>query len=99
MKAAVIREFGSEDALLYEEAPDPTAGPGEIVVGVRAAGLNRGDLGRRLGLNSANPPLPLILGVDVAGEIIEVGSDVSRPNDCCATCWWTRSRKVAGLAH
>ena len=49
MKAAMIRQFGAEDELRYEDAPDPTPGADEVLVRVRAAAVNRGDLGRRMG--------------------------------------------------
>src|SRR5213595_2635636 len=79
MKAAVIHEFGSEDVLRYEDVPDPSPGPGEVLVRVRAAGINRGDLGRRLGVYPAGVTLPFIVGWDIAGVVEALGPGVSAP--------------------
>ncbi len=79
MKAAVIHEFGAEDVLRYEDVPDPVPGPGEVLVRVRAAGINRGDLGRRMGTYTAGVPLPLIVGWDIAGTVEALGPGVGGP--------------------
>ena len=79
MKAIRIHEFGDESVLQYEDAPDPTVGPSNILVRVRAASVNRGDLNRRAGGSTAAlpPPFPLTIGWDVAGDVIEAGPAVS----------------------
>src|SRR3989442_292961 len=82
MKAAIIHEFGPEDVLRYEDVPDPSPGPGELVIRVHAAGINRGDLGRRqggYGGAGAVASLPLIIGWDVAGVVEALGSGASGP--------------------
>ena len=79
MKAAVIHELGSEDAFRYEDVPDPQIRPRQVLIRVKAASINRGDLGRREGTYrgaTAGASLPLILGWDVSGVIEEVGSEV-----------------------
>ena len=79
MKAAVIHEMGPADVLKYEDVPDPQIRPRQVLVRIKAASINRGDLGRREGSYrgaTAGAALPLILGWDVAGEIEEVGSEV-----------------------
>ena len=73
MKAVYIAEHGGIDKLIYGDRPDPAAGPGEVVVRVRASALNHLDLGVRTGGGRASA-LPRILGCDMAGEIYEVGS-------------------------
>lgn len=65
MKAIRIHEDGGPDVLRYEDAPDPEPGPGEILIHLRAASLNRLDLWIRRGLPSV--PKPRILGADGAG--------------------------------
>jgi NADPH:quinone reductase-like Zn-dependent oxidoreductase len=65
MKAIRIHEDGGPEVLRYEEAPDPKPGPGEVLVQLRAASLNRLDLWVRAGLPSV--PKPRILGADGAG--------------------------------
>jgi len=76
MKAIVIHEFGDESVLRYEDAPDPKPGADEVLIRVRAASINRGDFGRRAGFFQATRT-PLIIGWDIAGDIVEVGANVS----------------------
>jgi hypothetical protein len=67
-KAIRIHEFGDESVLRYDDVPDPSCGAGEVLVRVRAASVNRGDLSRRAGAGAgASPPQPLIIGWDVVG--------------------------------
>ena len=65
MKAIRIHEDGGPEVLRYEDAPDPDAGDGEVLIRLRAASLNRLDLWVRQGLPSV--PKPRILGADGAG--------------------------------
>ncbi|HEV2901752.1 MAG TPA: zinc-binding dehydrogenase [Gaiellaceae bacterium] len=65
MKAIRIHEDGGPEVLRYEEAPDPEPRPGEVLIELRAASLNRLDLWVRAGLPSV--PKPRILGADGAG--------------------------------
>jgi NADPH:quinone reductase-like Zn-dependent oxidoreductase len=77
MKAAMHRTHGTADVLAIETVADPVPGPGEVLVAVRAAGLNRLDVLQRAG--PALVPgftLPHIAGTDVAGEIVAVGEGV-----------------------
>ncbi|HUP32581.1 MAG TPA: zinc-binding dehydrogenase [Gaiellaceae bacterium] len=67
MKAAVLHEIGSP--LSVEDVPDPEPGPGQSVVDVRAAGINFADVLIRLGHYPQPPPLPAILGNEVAGDL------------------------------
>src|SRR3972149_2578112 len=68
MQAAIIHEYGPPSVLGLGEFPDPKPGPGEVVVELRAAALNRRDTYLRKGANPAYRfPLPLILGSDGAG--------------------------------
>jgi putative PIG3 family NAD(P)H quinone oxidoreductase len=69
---------GPAEALTLSERPDPAAGAGEIRLRVRAAGVNRPDLLQRLGRYPAPPGASDILGLEVAGEIDEVGPGVTR---------------------
>jgi NADPH:quinone reductase-like Zn-dependent oxidoreductase len=73
MKAIRIHEDGGPEVLQYEDAPDPEPKPGEVLVQLRAASLNRLDLWIRAGLPSV--PKPRILGADGAG-IDETGRRV-----------------------
>ena len=49
MKAVVIEEYGGPEVLRYREVPDPPMAAGSVLIEVRAAGINRGDLQRRTG--------------------------------------------------
>jgi putative PIG3 family NAD(P)H quinone oxidoreductase len=69
---------GPAEALRVSERPDPVAGPGRIRIRVRAAGVNRPDLLQRQGLYPPPPGAPDILGLEVAGEVDQVGEGVAR---------------------
>ncbi|MBI4587210.1 MAG: zinc-binding dehydrogenase [Candidatus Rokubacteria bacterium] len=73
MKAVYIAEHGGVDKLLYGELPDPVHEGSEVLVRVRACGVNHVDLWVRQGLPFLRVRLPFILGVDVAGEVVAVG--------------------------
>ena len=87
MKAAVIREHGGYDKVRIESFPRPSIqAPDEVVVRVRACALNRLDLFARQGVSGPGVRtvhLPHISGVDVAGEVDEVGLEVQgwKPGD------------------
>ena len=74
MLAARIHEDGGPEVLRVEEVPDPVAGPGEVLVGIRAASLNHLDVWVRKGLPSV--PKPRILGADGAGTVEALGDGV-----------------------
>ncbi|QES87442.1 NAD(P)H-quinone oxidoreductase [Rhizosphaericola mali] len=78
MKAIVIESFGGPEVLKLQIRPDPTIASDEILIDVKASGINRPDIFQRKG----NYPAPAgvaedIPGLEVAGEIIEIGDDVS----------------------
>jgi NADPH:quinone reductase-like Zn-dependent oxidoreductase len=80
MRAIVIHRHGGPEVLTYEPAwPDPVAGPGEMVVQVRACALNPLDIFTREGMPGEPTPLPHITGGDVAGVVQSVGPGVERP--------------------
>jgi zinc-binding alcohol dehydrogenase/oxidoreductase len=76
VKAIRIHEDGGPEVLRYEDAPDPSPGPGEVLIGLRAASLNHLDIWLRRGLPSA--PKPRILGADGAGVVVGLGEGVDR---------------------
>lgn len=85
MKAVRLHQFGGPEGLIYEDAPKPEAGPGEVLIRVRAASVNPIDWKIRAGLLEAVMPhtLPLILGWDVAGVVEAVSAGVTdfKPGD------------------
>src|SRR5256885_5661883 len=76
MRAIRVHQFGGPDVLKLEEIPDPKPGAGEIIVRVRAAGVNPVDAYMHSGTYARKPPLPYTPGQDGAGEIQSVGADV-----------------------
>ena len=78
MRAAVVREHGDiSNILLEENYPEPVIEPGWVKVAVKATSLNYHDLFSRRGMPGIRLPLPLIIGSDIAGEVVEVGADVA----------------------
>lgn len=76
MRQIVIPRPGPPEVLEIREAPDPTPGPGEVRIAVEAAGVNFADLMARLGQYPDAPPMPAVMGYEVAGTIDEVGEGV-----------------------
>ena len=77
MKAIRVHEFGGPDVMRLEEAPDPKPGPGQVLVRVRAAGVNPVDTYIRSGGYAQKPPLPYTPGFDAGGVVEAVGSGVT----------------------
>lgn len=77
MKAVLLRNHGGPDMLQYGDAPDPSAGPGEVVVDVHAASVNAADYKVRLGSSNAQLTFPYILGRDFSGVVSTVGAGVT----------------------
>jgi NADPH2:quinone reductase len=76
MKAIRVHEYGGPAVMKLEDVPDPKAGPGEVVVRVRAAGVNPVDAYIHTGSYARKPVLPYTPGQDGAGEVQSVGADV-----------------------
>lgn len=77
MRAVVCSAFAPVDQLRVEEQPDPEPGPDQVVVAVRAAGVNFVDALFVQGAYQIKPPLPFTPGGEVAGEVVAVGPDVA----------------------
>jgi synaptic vesicle membrane protein VAT-1 len=69
MRQVVVTRKGGPEVLQVREAADPQPKPGQVRIRVRAAGVNFADVMARLGLYPDAPPLPAVLGYEVAGEI------------------------------
>jgi NADPH:quinone reductase-like Zn-dependent oxidoreductase len=74
MRQIWITRAGRPEVLEVREAPDPDAGAGEVRIRVRAAGVNFADLMARVGLYPDAPPLPCVVGYEVAGVVDQVGA-------------------------
>lgn len=96
MKAVRIHEHGDLDVLHVEDIPEPSPGPGEVRVAVRAAGLNHLDTWVRRGVPGHEFPLPITPGCDGAGVVSGVGAGVTTvkegdevvlaPGHSCGAC-------------
>jgi alcohol dehydrogenase len=77
MRAAVLREHGEiENILIEEDFPEPELEPGWARIAVKATSLNFHDLFSRRGMPGISLPLPLVVGSDIAGEVVEVSDGV-----------------------
>ncbi len=77
MKAIAITEFGDADVLQAIELDIPQMGPNQVLIKAAAAGVNRPDIMQRQGVYPPPPGASEIPGLEVAGEIVEIGSQVS----------------------
>jgi NADPH:quinone reductase len=78
MRAIRVSQFGGPEVLKLEEVPTPTPGPGQVLVHVRAAGVNPYDTAMRAGTYAVKPPLPYTPGSDAAGVVESVGPGVTK---------------------
>src|SRR6267154_5534846 len=76
MKAIVVREHGGPEVLKLEDLPDPKPSADQVVVRLRAVGVNPVDVYIRSGAYARKPALPFIPGSDAGGEIEAVGANV-----------------------
>lgn len=76
MNAVVVHEHGGYDALRFEEVADPVPAGGEVLIEIRATGINHLDLWARRGVPGYRFPLPLIPGSDVSGVVRDYGAEV-----------------------
>ncbi|GAA3520749.1 NAD(P)H-quinone oxidoreductase [Aeromicrobium panaciterrae] len=77
MRAVVVSQPGEVDALEVVDVPQPQPGPGEVLIEVAAAGLNRADLLQRRGFYDPPPGESTILGLECSGSIAAVGDGVT----------------------
>lgn len=77
MKAAFITETGPPEVIRIGDLPDPSPGPREAVVRVRACAINPIDTYVRSGAVAMPLPRPFVVGCDLAGEVVAVGADVA----------------------
>ena len=76
MRAITIPEPGDADSLVLDEVPDPEAGPGQVLIDVVAAGVNRADVMQRLGQYPPPPGASDYPGLEVSGRIAALGDGV-----------------------
>ena len=95
MKAAVIREPGGPEVLRLEQLPLPTPDRGQVLIRVRAFGLNRSELFTRQGL-SPNVKFPRILGIEAVGIVEVAPGGEFNPGDIVATAMGGMGRDFDG---
>ncbi|MBI5301835.1 MAG: zinc-binding dehydrogenase [Chloroflexi bacterium] len=76
MQAAIFHKRGGVENLKFEDAPTPQVGARDVLVKMRACGLNHLDIFTREGSHGVHTPLPHIGGLEVAGEIAELGAEI-----------------------
>ena len=77
MRQIVTTSTGGIAVMKVQERPDPTPAPGEVIVRVRAAGLNFADILARQGLYPDSPPKPCVMGYEVSGVVEQLGEGVN----------------------
>ena len=78
MTAIAVREPGGPDVLIAQTRPVPAPGPGEVLVKIAAAGVNRPDVMQRQGLYPPPPGASEIPGLEIAGEVVALGNGATR---------------------
>src|SRR4029450_5405758 len=78
MKQVVTTTTGDISVLKVQEKPDPTPKPGEVLIRVKAAGLNFADILSRQGLYPDSPAKPCVMGYEVSGVVHQLGEGVAR---------------------
>lgn len=78
MKAIRVHQFGGPEVMKLEETPDLQPGPAEVVVRIKAIGVNPVETYVRSGMYAVKPNLPYTPGADAAGVIEAIGADVKR---------------------
>lgn len=91
MKAIVVESFGGPEVMVLKELPDPRPGPGQVVISVKAAGVNPKDTHYRAGLYPHLHAPPFTPGIDGAGIVEETGAEVKRLSKGDRV-FWTSSR-------
>jgi NADPH:quinone reductase-like Zn-dependent oxidoreductase len=83
VRAAAFREYGPPEVLEYTEVADPVVGPDDVLVQMRACGVNHSDLDSRAGTSRWPFPMPMVLGAEFTGTVAATGAEVSsvRPGD------------------
>src|ERR1700752_3819526 len=95
MKAAVIREAGGPDALKIESLPIPTPKSGEVLIRVKAFGLNRSEMFTRQG-HSPGVKFPRILGIEAAGIVEHAPGGEFKQGQTVATAMGGMGREFDG---
>lgn len=94
MRAMVVRRYGPPEVFDWREVPDPKPEPGQVVIRVKAVGINFADLLARMGLYPGAPKPPFIPGLELAGVIEALPSDFRPPTSALRV-----GARVAAMTH
>lgn len=92
MRAMVVKRYGPPDVFEVREVPDPQPKPGEVVIRVKAVGVNFADLLQRMGIYPGTPKPPFVPGFEVSG-VVEKVAEGARPATASRCAWampWLR---------
>jgi NADPH:quinone reductase-like Zn-dependent oxidoreductase len=73
VKAAAFYHYGPAEEMRYADIPDPVAGPDDVLIRVQACGVNRSDLDSRAGTSRWPLELPMVLGAEFTGTVLDTG--------------------------
>lgn len=86
MQAIRVENPGPDSKLVLEEVPTPVPGPGEVLISIAAAGVNRADLGQRGGVYPPPPGASDILGMEVSGSVVALGAGTTQFHEGDEVC-------------
>ena len=98
MKNIIIKEPGGPEVLTVAEAEIPTPGPGQVLIKVSAAGINRPDVMQRLGRYPPPPGASEVPGLELSGEVLETNGDFEFPRQADRVCALVHSGGYAAYA-
>ncbi|WP_246943990.1 quinone oxidoreductase family protein [Bacillus pinisoli] len=99
MKAVQFSQYGGPEVLEMVELEKPTPGANEVVIEIKAIGVNYADTARREGQYVVPTPLPFVPGAEVAGVVVEVGSEVTSVQIGTKVVTLLGSKKATGYAE
>ncbi len=104
MRAMVVRRYGPPEVFESQEVPDPQPKPGEVLIRVKAVGINFADLLQRMGIYPGTPKPPFVPGIEIAGVVEKVveggkreagtGRAVASWRRCCCFPSFQRIRRL-----
>src|SRR6202046_2351854 len=81
MRALVVRRYGSPEVFESRQMPDPQPRPGEVLIRVKAIGVNFADLMQRMGIYPGTPKPPFVPGLEIAGVVEKIAEGAGKPSE------------------
>src|SRR5271163_562146 len=79
MRAMVVKRYGPPEVFESQEVPDPQPKPGEVLIRVKAVGVNFADLLQRMGIYPGTPKPPFVPGLEIAGVVEKISDTGGKP--------------------